>query len=932
MSRTRLHALPLMLLAPILGLAEPLFKFEDSQLRNGLRVITLEDFSTPIVAVHVWYGVGSKDEDPHRQGFAHMFEHMMFRGTEHLGPEEHFSLIRATGGDCNAFTSFDHTAYINLVPANQLELALWLEAERMMFLRIDQEGFDTERKVVEEERRLGINEPYGTLFEQGLPVLFTQHPYRWSPIGNIPMLRAAKLSELQRFWDYWYVPENATLVIVGAVKHGDALALARKYFEWMPRGDTTGRPKFSEPSQMIEKSVNLEEPLGPVPLVAYVYRGVPENHPDAVPLRLLMMALGDGESSRLNVDLVKKRKLAAQTLAMAYLLHDEGVAGAGAAVNPFGSLDDVATALADHVRSLREGGLEERELAKAKNRLKRQVVTSALTVMSKAGEIGATTLSHGSPEWLNEQLARIQAVTIEDVLRVANTYLVPERCTVFRVTLNKKKGLPNEESAPIAPPESPEQIKREGAKSAVRRPEWFPSRPPRQPILDEVPPNPTEEYTLPNGLRIVVVPNHELPFVTVTLGLKYGAWAEDPAAPGVASMTLAMLTKGTKKRNAVEMAELVEFNALTLSGSATLDESQVTATALADKLPLAVELMAEVVLTPTFPEDELAILKEQRSLDLSVQEQDPFYLANRELRQRVFGEHPYARSATGERADVPRIDRKRLQQYWKKYARPDQAVLYFAGDVDRQTAIKLAEQHFVKWKARGKAPQPALPAIPRPSGMHIYLVDKPGSVQSQIRVAQPSITRTSPDYHAARVFSQVYGGAFDSRLNKTLRVERGLTYGAGGGFRPFRFSGLFVSETFTKTESTAETVQALLDVINGMRSNPATDQELELARSYLAGSFPADLETPQDVVDFQWMIEYFALPKDYLAQAVRAYRSAKKDDIRHVATNVIDPASLTIVVVGEAAAVKESLERIAPVTVVSPAEATAKKTAKEEAA
>jgi zinc protease len=644
------------------------------------------------------------------------------------------------------------------------------------------------------------------------------------------------------------------------------------------------------------------------------------------------MALGDGESSRLNVDLVKQRKLAAQTLATAYPLHDDGVVGAGAAVNPFSNLDEVAAALDEHVRSVCEEGLEERELAKVKNRLNRQVVTSALTIMSKASEIGATTLAHGSPEWLNEQLAKIQTVATEDIKRVANTYLNPGRRTVFRVTLNKEKGLPNEESAPAASPDPREQVRREGAKAGVKRPDWFPSKPPLQPIFDELPAIPAEERALENGLKVFVVPNRELPFVTATLGLKYGAWSEDSAAPGVASMTLAMLTKGTRKHSALELAEAIEFNALTLAGNATLDESQVTATALTDKLPLAVELMAEVVLTPTFPEDELAILKEQRSLELSVQEQDPFYLANRELRQRVFGNHPYSRSAMGERADVPKIDRKRVQQYWKRFARPDQAVLYFAGDVEAETAFKLAQQHFGKWKARGRAPQPGLPPIPDPNGTQIYLVDKPGSVQSQIRVAQPTITRTSPDYHAARVFSQVYGGAFDSRLNKTLRVERGLTYGAGGGFRPFRFSGLFVSETFTKTESTAETVKALLDVITGMRTNPASDDELGLARSYLTGSFAADLETSQDAVNYQWMIEYYGLPKDYLTQAMQAYRSAKKEDIGRVATEIIDPSMLTIVVVGEAAKVKDSLEQIAPVKVVAPAETATEEVAESQKA
>ncbi|MEE8170611.1 MAG: pitrilysin family protein, partial [Phycisphaerae bacterium] len=214
--------------------ADRLYDFREQTLDNGLRVVTLEDFSCPIVAVQVWYRVGSKNEDPQRQGFAHMFEHMMFRGTDRLGPKDHFEHVRRTGGNCNAYTSFDNTTYINELPANQLELVLWLEAERMAFLKIDQESFDTERKVVEEERRMGLNAPYGTVPERLLPEIFTKHPYRWTPIGKIPHLRAATIDELQAFWDTYYVPNNATLVIVGAVKHDEAQQLAEKYFGWIP--------------------------------------------------------------------------------------------------------------------------------------------------------------------------------------------------------------------------------------------------------------------------------------------------------------------------------------------------------------------------------------------------------------------------------------------------------------------------------------------------------------------------------------------------------------------------------------------------------------------------------------------------------------------------------------------------------------------------
>src|SRR5437660_5907600 len=209
---------PALLLLTALPLAAADPAFREGHLKNGLRIVTVEQPAAPVVAVHLWYHVGSKDEQPGRQGFAHMFEHMMFRGTDRLGPEDHFKYIRRIGGDCNAYTAFDQTVYIQDLPAEQLELALWLEAERMAFLRIDQASFDTERKVVEEERRLGLNRPYGSIPEKALAELFGGGAYAWSPIGNIAHLRASSVQDLRDFWQRYYVPNNATLVIVGAIK------------------------------------------------------------------------------------------------------------------------------------------------------------------------------------------------------------------------------------------------------------------------------------------------------------------------------------------------------------------------------------------------------------------------------------------------------------------------------------------------------------------------------------------------------------------------------------------------------------------------------------------------------------------------------------------------------------------------------------------
>lgn len=907
-----------LLFAALSAGAAPRYDFRDTTLENGLRVITLEDMSCPIVAVQVWYRVGSKDERPDRQGFAHMFEHMMFRGTELLEPEEHFELIRRTGGNTNAFTSFDYTAYVNELPANQLELALWLEAERMMFLNVDQENFETERNVVKEERRQNLNEPYGTVYDRVLPVIFEQHPYQWPPIGRLDHLHRARLHELQEFWDRFYIPDNAILVIVGAVSHEDAQAAARRYFGWMPRGADEDRPRFAEPPQVEPREVTLEEPLGPAPLAGFIYRGVPASHPDNIPLELLMGVLGRGESSRLYRDLVQERKVSTQVVADTFVLEDDGIFGAGAALLPGRDLEPSLEAIEGHLRAVTETPVSDSELDKVRVQLRRDIVTGMLTVANKARLIGRTTILHGSPDWLNEQLDVIDAVTPQDLRRVAAEYIAPERRTTLRVLPAATRERPHfpELDEPPAEPETAPAPERAGPKVGAARPREYPTEPPMQSLLDTLPEAEIRERTLRNGLKVVVLPNHEVPFVTMLLGVKLGAFADPDDMPGLAAMAVDMLTQGTERYSAAELAELLDSNALTLGGRAELDVCRVDASCLSDKAPLALELLAEVVRRPVFPESEFEVLREQRLLSLEIRANDPNYLADRALRRELFGPHPYARTAVGELEDIARLDRERLAAWWGRHVRPDQCVLYIAGDVQPRRAFRLASRHFGDWRVAGPAPESALPDFPEARPSHIVLIDKPDSVQSQIRVGQISITRGHPDYHASRVFTQIYGGSFGSRLNRLIRVEKGLTYGAAGGILPMQRCGMFWTYTFTQTDTTAEAVRALLDTIRSMSETPSTDEELDTAKSYLVGSFAGGLETPQDFMAYQWIIEYNGLPADYLNGALEGYTATEREDISRIAREIVDDQRLVVVVVGDAAAIRDGLEEILPVTVI----------------
>ncbi|MEM7160398.1 MAG: pitrilysin family protein, partial [Myxococcota bacterium] len=415
-------------------LPERPFNYEESTLENGMRVITLSDHSTPIAAVQVWYHVGSKDERPDRTGFAHMFEHMMFRGTQNIGPKAHFEYIRKVGGDTNAYTSFDNTTYIQEVPSNQVEMVMWLEAERMAFLKINDGYFDTERNVVAEEYRLGREQPYGTAPDKILKEIFKKHPYRWTPIGDMDQLGEASADELQKFWETYYVPNNAALVVVGDVKHDEIVAQAEQYFGWIPSYPEPPRVEVKEPVQTAPLKIKIKERNGPVPIVAVGYRTVPTGHDDEVELDMLGRILGGGESSRLYRDLVTKRELAMVAMSAGFSLEQDGVFAAGAVLSPFGDEpDEVLDAIREHIAKIAAEGVTDAELTKAKNGMLRDKVASQLTVASKAQLLGDAAVIKKDIESVNDSFKEIDAVTAADLQEVAKRHFVADREIEIRI-------------------------------------------------------------------------------------------------------------------------------------------------------------------------------------------------------------------------------------------------------------------------------------------------------------------------------------------------------------------------------------------------------------------------------------------------------------------------------------------------------------------
>jgi zinc protease len=377
-----------------------------------------------------------------------------------------------------------------------------------------------------------------------------------------------------------------------------------------------------------------------------------------------------------------------------------------------------------------------------------------------------------------------------------------------------------------------------------------------------------------------------------------------------------MLTKGTAKYTERELAESLDAYAIGLSGDAGIDGAEVSAGCLKQFLDRAMGMLASVVREPTFPPEEFEKLRKQVRAGLAISAVEPATKASREMRRRLFGSHPYSRSATGELADVDALTVADCVAWWKQFPRPEQATLIFAGDVTPEEALALAEKNFGAWHNTTPARLPELPPLPGLGTQTIYLIDQPGAVQSQIRIGQRGLLRSDAGLPAATVASSYFGGAFNSRLNEVIRVQKGLTYGASGGFNFARFAGSFVASTFTKTESTAETVKATLAEIERLRSEAPTTKELDDTKSYFAGSYAAARETPQQIASELWMLELNKLPVDFFEQTLERVARTDAAACKNLASSVLDPSHMVIVVVGNAPKIKADLEKIAPVVEV----------------
>ena len=866
--------------------------FEKHTLPNGLDVILHQDRSIPVAAVNVWYHVGSKDEEIGRTGFAHLFEHIMFRGTRHH-KASHFEPLQKIGATLNGSTTGDRTNYWEDVPSNYLELALWLEADRMGFLldALDQEGFDTERDVVKNERRQSYeNRPYGMAqwhIQQSLFPL--PHPYHWMTIGSQEDLDAASLDDVKDFFRRYYSPSNASLAIAGDIDTAEALDLAQRYFADLDPGPAVRR--IARADSPLAGRVDLEMTDRVTLPRQYSVWLAPANHSgDDDASDILRAILSDGHSSRMYRSLVYEKQIAQSASVSYYAAEIAGQFRMELTPAEGHTLEEVEEAAEAVLASIPTEPPTDEEFERAINRIEMQHYRTLSRVGGFGGRADALNYFNtftGDPDRLNRVMDDYRKVTREDVLRVHQQIFSggQVRMRVY--------------------PERPLSTASLTVDRAIQ--------PDGGPTPAFVPPTP-QRGRLDNGMEVIVANKPGLPLVSFALMARAGATGDPAGSPGLSSFTAAMMDEGTTNRSSQEISAAFEHIGSRLGAEARKELTLLTAETLGRHWQHALGLAADVARNANFPEHELERVRRERLTDLRRAKDDAGFLADSNFGALVFGSgSPYAHSNLGNEATVATVQRADLAARHGESLRPDRLCLLVAGDIALDDAVAAAEAYFGDWTAPSTAVATINPADARLSGdgPRIYLIDKPGAAQSVIRAGMPLVERSHADHMALSVLNYAFGGQFSARLNQNLRQDKGYSYGYNSGISWYNAPSLLSAGGSVQTAVTREAViETLREFAHISGERPLTEDELNNAQNGLRLGYPAGFERPAQLLGQLVTLAQFNLPDNYFRTFEERLSAVTLTDTHRVAADYLTTNRLTILVVGDRQQVEEPLRAL----------------------
>jgi zinc protease len=884
----------------------PKIDMQKFSLPNGLEVILSENHRLPMVAVDLWYHVGPVNEAANRTGFAHLFEHMMFQGSKHVAGDSHLRLLEGAGASgLNGTTDFDRTNYFETVPANQLELALWLESDRMGYLidQIDQASLSNQQDVVRNERRQSYeNRPYGMVEETRMHMLFSQeHPYYGNVIGSHADIQAAKLEDVRQFFKTYYRPNNATIAIVGDIDKAATRRLVEKYFGPLKRGVPVPQVNVTTPPLTAEKRAVVTDRID-LPRVYMTWLTPGYFQPGDADADIAGTVLGGGTSSRLYKKLVYEKQVAQavragqNSLKLTSMFEIQVTARAGH------TAEEIEAAINDELARFRADGPTAAEVERARNIQEAQTIRGLQSLGGFGGVADRLNeYNHylGTPDYLAQDVARHRAVTPATVQRFAQQWLKDNARVVVYATPGER----------ILPPEVPNVAAAQGgaAVESVNEDEAWRAQPPRPAAAPTFHLPSAQSFQLANGLTVIFLEQNTVPFVSANLVVRTGSDANPAGKAGLANFAVSMLNQGTATRTAPELADAAAQIGATLGVNSTMDASTVSTASLARNFPAALNLLADVALHPSFPGEEVERQRAARLSDLIQRRSNPTTVAATVSAAAVYGaSHPYGFTELGTEAANRAFSRDELQGFWKQHFVPGNAALVVAGALTLPELRRIVESALGAWPAGASAPISLGQAVP--TSARLVIVDRPGAPQTQIRLATVGAPRSSPDYVPIRVMNDILGGLFSSRINLNLREAHGYTYGANSSFTFRRGAGPFQIASGVRTDVTVPAVEEMFNEVKKLAAAEVTADELTLAKDSFTRSLPSAFETTDSTVATFANLFTYGLPMDYFTTLPERIGAVTAQDVQAAAKKYVVPEKLLVIAVGDRAKIAPALE------------------------
>jgi zinc protease len=895
---------------------ELVIPYKKYKMPNGLTIILHEDHSDPIVHVEVMYHVGSARELVGRSGFAHFFEHMMFQGSEHVKDEEHFKIVTESGGSLNGTTNKDRTTYYETLPSNQLETALWLEADRMgWFLdSATQKKFDIQRATVKNERGQNYdNKPYGLVGEKTAEALYPfGHPYSWLTIGYIEDLNAATLDDLKKFFLRWYSPNNATLVVAGDLDVTKTLALIEKYFGAIPSGPEVKNMAPNIPVLDKDRYISFEDNVR-FPQLRITFPTVPARHADEAPLDVLADIFGGGNSSILYQNMVKTQKaLSANSFTPTSELSGEFIINVRS--YPTSGLADMYSLVKQAFVDFEDRGVTDDDIKKFVATHESGQISGLQGVSSKGTQLAYYQTFTGNPNYIHEDLDRYKKVTKEDVMRVYNKY-IKNRFSVILSTVPKGKtdliAAPDNFKKPTIPVGYKNDLT-EYEKLSYKKGK-YPFDANYRPAAGLAPVVNVPVYwteNLENGVKIIGTDYNELPLVALTFSIKAGHIFDPLDKSGLASLLASLMNEGTQNLTTEELSRQLDMLGSDIWVFASRDEITIQVSSQPANFDKTIELLKDVMFKPRFDQGDFDRIKKQTLEGIANQKTQATTIAENVLGKLMYpATDIFATPTSGTETTVNNITLDDVKNHYNTYFLPNLTNVVFVGNVKKKDLLKKLE--FLKTWVKKDMGLPAFKKVTEPAATTIYFVDKKDAAQSEIRVAFAGLPYDATgQFYRAQVMNYALGGAFNCRLNLNLREDKGYTYGVRSGFSGSLFTGMYRVSGGFLAHATDSCVMEIMKEIENYKNNGITPQELVFTQNSMSQNDALRYETLFQKAGFMGSIIDYGLNKDFVKQQNDILKALTPFDVSQLSKTLLKTNQVCIVVVGDKVKVLDKLKKL----------------------